>query len=96
MSQDAHGMATGDQGKPGQHMNRSQHQMGAMHMNAAMVRSVQRALNHMGYHAGPMDGIMGPRTRSAVAAYQARHGMPADGRLSSDLAGRIQADAQKN
>jgi Putative peptidoglycan binding domain len=93
---DAQGMEQGSPAMPGQQMQRDQYQTQAMDMNGSIVRGVQRALNQLGYHAGPVDGVMGPRTRSAVADYQAHHGMMADGQLSSDLAGRIQGDAQKN
>lgn len=33
------------------------------------VREVQRALTVAGYDPGPIDGIMGPRTKSAVRKY---------------------------
>jgi hypothetical protein len=33
------------------------------------VREVQRALVAAGYDPGPIDGIMGPRTKSAVRKY---------------------------
>jgi len=33
------------------------------------ARPIQRALNEAGYDAGPVDGDLGPRTRTAIAAY---------------------------
>jgi hypothetical protein len=44
-----------------------------------LVRSVQAALESAG--AGPLaiDGAFGPRTRSAVVAFQGRHGLSLDG-----------------
>jgi peptidoglycan hydrolase-like protein with peptidoglycan-binding domain len=30
---------------------------------------VQHSLNRLGFNAGPVDGLVGPRTRSAVSAY---------------------------
>lgn len=43
------------------------------------VREIQARLNRLGYAAGPVDGIMGSRTRAAIEAFQAQHGLPADG-----------------
>jgi Putative peptidoglycan binding domain len=36
---------------------------------AGHVREVQQALRDAGYDPGPIDGIMGPRTRSALRRY---------------------------
>lgn len=33
------------------------------------VMYVQHSLNQLGFNAGPVDGLMGPRTRSAISAY---------------------------
>lgn len=38
------------------------------------VLDVQRALVSHGFDPGPLDGIDGPRTREAVAAFQTKHG----------------------
>ncbi len=35
------------------------------------LRGIQRRLNMLGYNAGPVDGIMGPRTERAVLNFQA-------------------------
>jgi len=43
------------------------------------VRLVQSLLNRIGYNAGPVDGIFGPRTYQAVAAFQANNSLAADG-----------------
>jgi peptidoglycan hydrolase-like protein with peptidoglycan-binding domain len=39
-------------------------------MDTQTVRQVQQALSNKGHDPGPVDGIMGPRTRAAVEAYQ--------------------------
>lgn len=43
------------------------------------TRGVQSALVQLGYDPGPVDGVMGPRTRAAVRAYQAQAGLVVDG-----------------
>jgi hypothetical protein len=37
--------------------------------------TVQQQLQREGYYAGPVDGMIGPMTRQAIAAYQADHGL---------------------
>lgn len=39
------------------------------------VREVQRRLKRLGYHTGPVDGLYGPLTRSAVQWFQIKHGL---------------------
>jgi hypothetical protein len=46
-----------------------------------VVRPVQAALLAKGYSPGPADGMMGGRTRKAIAAYQAAAGLTASGEL---------------
>jgi peptidoglycan hydrolase-like protein with peptidoglycan-binding domain len=45
----------------------------------ADVRGVQRALAVHGYDVGPADGVFGSRTRAALRAFQAAHGLVPDG-----------------
>jgi putative peptidoglycan binding protein len=40
-----------------------------------VIVNVQVALRDWGYYAGPTDGVLGPRTRAAVAAFHANHGL---------------------
>jgi hypothetical protein len=39
------------------------------------VRDIQRALSLHGHNAGPVDGVVGPRTMSAVKEFQKEHGL---------------------
>jgi hypothetical protein len=40
-----------------------------------VIVNVQRALADLGYYRGDIDGLIGPRTREALAEYQARNGL---------------------
>jgi hypothetical protein len=40
-----------------------------------VVENVQLQLQRDGYYAGPIDGVLGPNTRRAIAAFQADHGL---------------------
>ena len=43
------------------------------------VQTLQRALRRLGWAPGPIDGLFGPRTESAVLAFQAATGLSTDG-----------------
>lgn len=49
------------------------------------VASVQRALAERGYEPGPVDGLMGSATRSALEAYQASQGLPVTGTADASV-----------
>src|SRR3546814_19146726 len=42
---------------------------GAAFADRPTVRYVQHSLNQLGFNAGSVDGLMGPRTRNAIQAY---------------------------
>jgi len=46
---------------------------------------VQTRLTEEGYYTGPIDGIFGPMTSGAIAAYQRDHDLPVTGRLNHEL-----------
>ena len=54
-----------------------------------VVADVQAALNRNGYDAGLVDGVMGPRTRNAIAAYQSDHGLSVTGTITDALLRRL-------
>ncbi len=56
-------------------------QMPAQSSNAEAIAAVQRALAALGHDPGPADGQIGPRTQSAIAAFQRERGIPATGML---------------
>src|SRR5262249_27600510 len=47
--------------------------------NASMVAALQRRLGQLGYYHGVVDGVAGPRTRDAIAAFESRNGLVVDG-----------------
>lgn len=49
------------------------------------VAKIQRALKELGYDPGPVDNVVGPKTLSAILAYQRRHGLELDGKASPEL-----------
>lgn len=46
---------------------------------------LQRRLQQLGFDVGEIDGVVGSSTRAAVASYQARIGLPADGYPTPEL-----------
>jgi Putative peptidoglycan binding domain len=53
--------------------------------NASTVAAVQRRLGQLGYYHGVVDGVIGPQTRGAIAAFESRNGMAVDGTISRPL-----------
>jgi hypothetical protein len=49
------------------------------------VRQVQLGLVKLGYKLRSIDGILGPRTRAAIRAYQQDHNLAVDGKVSTGL-----------
>ncbi|MFQ5972862.1 MAG: trypsin-like peptidase domain-containing protein [Alphaproteobacteria bacterium] len=53
------------------------------------VLGAQHRLTVLGYNPGPIDGIVGSRTRAAIGSFQTAHGLPATGRLSEELESQL-------
>jgi hypothetical protein len=56
------------------------------------VAGVQADLWDLGYDPGPVDGLLGARTRAAIRAYQRDAGLPVDGKVSVGLIDRLRRD----
>ena len=56
-----------------------------------LVRAVQDALKQIGYYSGPLDGIAGPQTQSAIEAFEAQSGREPTGEPTLELLAMIQA-----
>lgn len=57
--------------------------------NGSTVAAVQRRLGELGYYRGAVDGVIGPRTRAAIAAFESTNGMAVDGVISTRLLNRM-------
>jgi peptidoglycan hydrolase-like protein with peptidoglycan-binding domain len=53
------------------------------------IRAVQKSLSDKGFDAGPVDGQMGPRTRSGISQFQKSENLPVTGRLDAETAGKL-------
>lgn len=69
------------------------------------IRKVQQALEEKGFDVGPIDGIVGPRTKEAIRNFQDRYGMKASGELDNqtlfalgeaELAGQPGSDSARS
>ncbi|KKC32544.1 lytic murein transglycosylase [Devosia psychrophila] len=58
-------------------------------LSKAQRGELQTLLGRVGYNVGSPDGVLGPKTRAAVIAYQQRAGIPADGHISGRLLDRL-------
>ncbi len=51
----------------------------------ATIQAIQQRLNELGYDAGTADGLFGPKTRSAIQAFQRDNSITADGLANMPL-----------
>jgi TPR repeat protein len=61
----------------------------AVELSRDDIREIQTRLDELGYDPGPVDGLMGDRTESAIAAFQQDRGLEADGEPSPALLDRL-------
>jgi len=57
----------------------------AQRERAALVQRIQQRLTDLGYEPGPVDGVMGARTRDSIMTFQHDLGMLADGEADAGL-----------
>jgi peptidoglycan hydrolase-like protein with peptidoglycan-binding domain len=53
------------------------------------TQKLQEALKAKGHDPGPIDGIMGPKTRAALKAFQEASGITATGKLDDQTAEKL-------
>jgi S1-C subfamily serine protease len=56
---------------------------------AELTSRIQRHLASLGYDPGPADGVLGPRTATAIRAFEENHDLPVTGKVSDRLAVQI-------
>ena len=54
-----------------------------------LVKAVQKRLDVCGYHPGPVDGVLGPRTKAALTAFQKDNGLRVDGSIGIETLMRL-------
>lgn len=55
------------------------------HWPKNLIRAVQAKLNEKDFDSGAADGLMGPKTKAAIIAFQETNDLPADGKISDGL-----------
>jgi lytic murein transglycosylase len=60
-------------------------------LSRAERRELQERLNARGFDVGAPDGVVGPRTRAAIEAFQAAAGLPVDGHAGMRVLGALRA-----
>ncbi len=58
------------------------------------IRQMQGSLARLGHDPGPLDGLMGPRTRRAIRAYEIAKGQRVDGEASAFLVEQLLFEEQ--
>ncbi len=64
------------------------HKIKVARAQATVIRA-QALLRTLGYDPGPVDGVVGKRTRSAIMMFQAEQGIRIDGEVTDDLIRRL-------
>jgi hypothetical protein len=64
--------------------------------NPSLVREIQSRLKELGYDPGPVDGVLGPKTRKTVGEFQSRNGMQATGRITLRFVESLESDVLFN
>ncbi len=67
--------------QPDPPMSGQRSRSGSIHLTRAQTRMLQQSLNTQGLNAGPVDGVMGSKTREALKKYQGQKGLNASGEI---------------
>lgn len=60
-------------------------------LGTAQIQIMQRQLNELGFDAGMPDGLIGPRTQSALRRFQAAFQLPADGYPAPSVLAKVES-----
>src|SRR5213078_185149 len=55
------------------------------------VRTAQLYLTFLGFQPGPVDGLMGSKTRTALTTFQGQQGLTASGNADAETVGKLRA-----
>lgn len=58
-------------------------------LTSSQVKTIQTKLKRWGYYTGVVDGIYGPKTKSAVISFQKKNGLVADGIVGAKTAAAL-------
>ena len=70
----------------------SQHGAYSHRVDIDTVREVQRALQSKGHETGPIDGVFGPQTASALRAFQRAQGLNESGEMDAQTLASLGVD----
>jgi len=56
------------------------------------VRAAQAALLYLGYAPGKIDGVVGPRTRNALASFRLNQVLPASNDIDAETFDRLRSE----
>ena len=62
-------------------------------IDRSVIAQTQLLLSKVGFNAGVADGIMGQKTRNAIAAFQQKAGLPVNGRIDGEFLKALKAVA---
>lgn len=69
-------------------------EVAAISQRRERVREVQQLLNKLGFDAGPVDGIVGPKTLGGLKRYQADRGIGANEQINTELLTALRSDKE--
>lgn len=76
-------------------MRRKLTELMRIHYKREQTRRIQGSLKTLGFDPGPVDGLSGSNTRTAIAAYQQAKGLPQTGEPDEELLDRLLADLSR-
>ena len=60
------------------------------------IKKTQALLNRKGFSAGPADGVIGRKTRTAIVQYEKKHGMKVSGQVTNHLLMHLRSGEPKS
>ena len=60
-------------------------------LRRSVISAVQHHLGRLAYYHGPMDGVPGPQTESAIIQFQREHGLRVDAMIGPDFIVALEA-----